>query len=216
MRILASFTAALVFTLLLISAPTFAQDEKPDHPQDQQQKDKDTKTKPEAKQNDNARQNETRPEEHPRPENRQDNARPANARPENARPESGRQEDARPQEQTRPQQRDEHATPPQEQARPDEDGGNGRLVQAQRGQRIPEDRFRTHFGREHHFHVHRAEIVNQAQPQFVYQGYTFQLEQPWPADWSYDDDCYVDYVGDNYYLYDLSHPGIQILVFVIG
>jgi hypothetical protein len=194
MRILASFTAAMLFLLLLASGPCFAQDEKPDHPQGQQQKEKDTKSKPDAKQDEKARQDETKRDES-RPAGKQDNARPENRRP----------EEARPQEQTRSQ----------EQARPDQ-GGNARPVQAQRGQRIPDDKFRARFGREHHFHVKRAESVNQAQPQFVYAGYSFQLGQAWPADWSYDDDCYIEYVGDNYYLYDLNHPGIQILVFVIG
>lgn len=204
MRILASFTAALLFLLLLASGPSFAQDEKPDHPQDQQQKEKDTKGKPDARQDQKARQDESKRDES-RPAGKQDNARPENARP----------AEARPQEQPRPAQRDEHAVRQQEQARPDQ-GGNARPVEAQRGQRIPDDKFHAHFGREHHFHVQRAEIVNQAQPHFVYGGYTFQLDQAWPADWSYDDDCYVEYVGDNYYLYDLNHPGIQILVFVIG
>lgn len=199
MRIIASFTAALLFVFVLASSPSFAQDEKPDHPQDQQQKDKDTKSKPEAKQDEKARQDESKRNES-RPEAKQDNARPENARP---------------QEQARPEQRDGHAVRPQEPARP-EQGGNARPVQAQRGQRIPDDKFRAHFGREHHFHVQRAEIVNQAQPQFVYGGYTFVLEQPWPATWSYDDDCYVDYLDGSYYLYDLNHPGIQILVFVTG
>lgn len=199
MRILASFTAGLLFLFLLASVPGFAQDEKPDHPQDQQQKEKDTKSKPDAKQDEKARQGENKRDES-RPAGKQDNARP---------------EAARPQEQARPEQRDEHAARPQEQARPDQ-GGNARPVQAERGQRIPDDKFRAHFGREHHFHVQRAEIVNQAQPQFVYGGYTFVLEQPWPAAWSYDDDCYVDYLDGSYYLYDLNHPGIQILVFVTG
>jgi hypothetical protein len=76
-----------------------------------------------------------------------------------------------------------------------------------RGQRIPEERFRSSFGREHHFHVERARIINRAQPEFVYSGYTFELSDPWPAEWSYDDDCYIDYVDDDYYLYDAYHPG---------
>ena len=58
--------------------------------------------------------------------------------------------------------------------------------------------------------------MNQAQPQFVYGGYTFEFAEPWPSEWSYDDDYYVDYVDGDYYLYDLNHPGIQILVYVIG
>ena len=89
-------------------------------------------------------------------------------------------------------------------------------AEGHRGQRIPEEKFRMSFGREHHFHVERARIINQSQPQFVYSGYTFELANPWPAEWSFDDDCYIEYVDDDYYLIDTFHPGIRILVFVIG
>lgn len=221
MRIFASITAALLFIFMLASAPAFTQDQKPDQAQEQpkdkgqdKEKDKD-KDKNGAKQNDNGRQDENRRDE-AKPENKD------NAHPENARPENGRPEAARPQEQTRPEDQnrtDEHRNDNmgrQNQARP-EAGGNGRPVSnGGRGQHIPDDQFRSHFGRGHHFHVNRTEIVNQAQPQVVYGGYTFVLQQPWPADWSYDDDCYIDYVDGSYYMYDLNHPGIQILVFVIG
>ena len=125
--------------------------------------------------------------------------------------------------------RDEHVRRPQEQTRPEgqaqpqerrddhsAEGNAGRPVQGRRAQRIPEEKFRARFGRKHHFHVEHAHIVNQGQPEFVYSGYTFELSDPWPAEWSFDDDCYIDYVGDDYYLYDVAHPGIRILVFVIG
>ena len=88
-------------------------------------------------------------------------------------------------------------------------------MQAQRGKRIPDDRFRSSFGRQHHFHVDRTRIVNVSQPIVVYGGYQFQLVDAWPADWSYDDDCYIDYVDDGYYLFDVMHPGMRIAVFVI-
>ena len=57
--------------------------------------------------------------------------------------------------------------------------------------------------------------MNVSQPIVVYGGYQFQLVDAWPADWSYDDDCYIDYVDDGYYLFDVMHPGMRIAVFVI-
>lgn len=220
MRILASITAALLFTFMLASAAAVAQEDRPDHAQDQSQdKDKNNKEtrdkdKNGAKQNDNGQQEEGRPEA--RPEGRE-NAHPDNARPKTARP----QEQTRPEEQTRPQDRSNDRRNDnmgrQDQARPEGRGERDqRAVNGGGGQRIPEDKFRAHFGREHHFRVQRAQIVNVAQPQFIFGGYTFVLQQPWPAEWAFDDDCYVDYVDGDYYLYDLNHPGIQILVFVIG
>jgi hypothetical protein len=216
MRILASITATLLLTFMLASAPAFTQEDRPDHAQDQSQdkdKNKDSKDKDKSgmKQNDNGRQEEARPEG-------RENAHPENSRHENPKLETARpQEQTRPEEQSRPEDRRNDNIRRQDQSRPEERGErNQRVANGGRGQRIPEDKFRASFGREHHFRVQRAQIVNQAQPQFMYGGYTFVLQQSWPPEWAFDDDCYVDYVDGDYYLYDLNHPGIQILVFVIG
>jgi hypothetical protein len=93
--------------------------------------------------------------------------------------------------------------------------GNERNEHAgNRGRRIPDDQFRTHFGREHHFHVQREQVVNVSQPVVVYGGYSWQLAEPWPSDWSYDDDCYIDEVDGEYFLFDAFHPGVRIAVFI--
>jgi hypothetical protein len=81
----------------------------------------------------------------------------------------------------------------------------------QRGQRIPDDRFRAHFGHEHHFRVSVHERNH-----FSYGGYVFEFVDPWPVYWSYDDDCYIEEIGGAYYLFDIAHPGVRILVIVVG
>ena len=86
-----------------------------------------------------------------------------------------------------------------------------------RGYRIPEDRFRAHFGRAHWFRV-RSEpvIVVGGYPRFQYSGFWFSVVDPWPEYWSrtwYEtDDVYVDYVNDGYYMYNRRHPGVAIAV----
>ena len=85
-----------------------------------------------------------------------------------------------------------------------------------RGRHIPEDRYRSSFGREHTFHVQRGGSNGGGGGQrFQYGGYWFEYADAWPGDWGYEDDFYIDYVGDDYYLYDLNHPGMRILVIVI-
>lgn len=79
--------------------------------------------------------------------------------------------------------------------------------------RIPEERFRASYGRQHVFHVNRVTVV-EGTPRFVYGGYTFVLVEPWPAVWSYNDDCYIDYVDGEYFLFDLLHPGVRIAITV--
>jgi hypothetical protein len=52
-------------------------------------------------------------------------------------------------------------------------------------------------------------------PGFFYGGYSFVLVDAWPAEWAYDDDCYVDYVDGEYFLFDLRHPGVRIALMVV-
>jgi TolA-binding protein len=84
------------------------------------------------------------------------------------------------------------------------DGGN------HNGRRIREEDFRTHFGREHHFRVARRD-----DRRFNYGGYWFVYNNPWPSEWSYDDDVYVDESDGEYYLVDPVHPGFRLSI-VIG
>ena len=91
-------------------------------------------------------------------------------------------------------------------------GSHGR---PDREARIPHDRFREHFGREHRFIIRRPVIIEN-EPRFEYSGYWFEMLDPWPAAWSYDDDCYIGYVDDGYYLFDPLHPGIRIAIVIVN
>lgn len=75
--------------------------------------------------------------------------------------------------------------------------------------RIPDDRFRASFGREHHFRV--GHVDNR---RFQYGGYWFSFNEGWPAGWAYTDDFYIDFIDGQYYLIDLTHPGVQLLLVV--
>ncbi len=82
------------------------------------------------------------------------------------------------------------------------------------GGRIPDDRFRANFGREHTFHIGRPVIVAGA-PRFQYGGYWFVIAQPWPVGWAYTDVVYVDYINGGYYLLSPVHPGVQLSINVV-
>jgi DNA mismatch repair ATPase MutL len=83
----------------------------------------------------------------------------------------------------------------------------------QRGGRIPDDKFRASFGKQHKFKV-QTTTVN-GQPGFQYGGYSFVIVDAWPGGWAYTDDCYVDYIDGEYFLFDLLHPGVQIALLVV-
>ena len=85
------------------------------------------------------------------------------------------------------------------------------------GYRIPDDRFRGHFW---------ARVTGSASTatpwycwrisRFQYGGFWFSILDPWPEYWSdnwYDnDDVYIDYSGDGYYLYNRRYPGVRIAI----
>ena len=55
----------------------------------------------------------------------------------------------------------------------------------------------------------------QGQPGFQYGGYTFVIVDAWPAGWVNTDECYVDYVDGEYFLFDLLHPGVGVAIMVV-
>jgi hypothetical protein len=79
---------------------------------------------------------------------------------------------------------------------------------------IPDAKFRASFGRQHTFVVKQPVIV-EGQPRFQYSGYWFEITDPWPAGWAYTDDCYIDFVDGEYFLFDVLHPGISVALFVV-
>lgn len=83
------------------------------------------------------------------------------------------------------------------------DGGN------RNSRRISEQDFHQHFGREHSFRVTRSE-----DRRFNYGGYYWVYNDPWPSDWAYSDDVYVDEIDGEYYLVDPVHPGLRLLVII--
>jgi DNA mismatch repair ATPase MutL len=160
-------------------------------------------------------------QEDSKPQPKQDEAKPAHkdeakpARPEQEKQDPKREDQSRdqmrPEGQEHPDQRMEHARPEtQEQGHPEQ---AQRARPAGKGGHIPDDRFRAHFGNGHHF---RAQgVIMQGQSQFQYGGYTFQLVDAWPVGWAYTDDCYIDYIDGEYFLFDLLHPGIRIAIVVV-
>src|SRR5580700_3416908 len=80
--------------------------------------------------------------------------------------------------------------------------------------RIPDDRFRANFGREHVFVISQPEMVG-GYSRFQYGGFWFGFVQPWPVGWYYTDAVYVDYVDGGYYLYNPYYPGARVSISVV-
>ena len=79
---------------------------------------------------------------------------------------------------------------------------------------IPEDHFYARFGHEHPFVIVRPVIVS-GRPRFQYGGYWFVIGRPLPPGWRYDDEVYVDFIDDGYYVCSPRHPGVHVSVDIL-
>ncbi|HEY3975484.1 MAG TPA: hypothetical protein VGM18_20965 [Candidatus Sulfotelmatobacter sp.] len=210
MRAFRFLNVAILSALVATSAALYAQDEKP--------------------QEDKPKQEEPKKQDEARPAEKQDETKPAGKQDEMKAP---RQDEAKPSrqdqnQQDKNQQKEMEKRSGQENQRPEENRNRQEAAQpgrqeagqqehgrpAGKGGHIPDDKFHAQFGRGHSFHPSRPQVVN-GQPQFEYGGYSFVMVDPWPAEWAYTDDCYIDYIDGEYYLIDLLHPGMRIALFVV-
>ncbi len=200
MRALRLLNLTVLSVLIGSSALVYAQDEKPQEEKPARQEE--AKPQPKQEEAKPSRQEEAKP-------SKQDNKQME--KQDQKRGQETSREEAKPQGQEHPEMQNEHAQPAQRPEMQNDRGGHNQ--QAGRGGRIPDDKFRAQFGREHHFNA--RSVIVQGRPQFQYGGYSFELVDAWPSDWAYTDDCYIDYIDGQYYLIDLLHPGIRLAVFVV-
>jgi hypothetical protein len=153
-------------------------------------------------QDDRPQDNKPTHEDEAKPQPKQDEIKPQ----EEAKP---HQDEAKPSKQDKQEQKQDQKQ--EQKGHPERQAGNA--GPAGKGGHIPDDKFRAHFGRSHTFTART--VIVQGQPQFQYGGYSFELVDVWPVGWAYTDECYIDYIDGEYFLFDLLHPGIRIAVFVV-
>ncbi len=73
--------------------------------------------------------------------------------------------------------------------------------------RIPDDRYKANFGREHSFRVSEGDYRNH---RFQYGGYWFGFAGAWPSNWLYTQDVYVIDIDGVYYLCNPMYPGVNV------
>jgi len=151
-----------------------------------------------------------RQEEPKQKEPRQDEAKPESKQDEMKPP---RQDQAQPSKQDRQEGKQDDKSREDTKPAPQQGAQQGH-ARGEKSAHIPDDKFRAQFGRSHTFVVQRPVVV-EGSPGFFYGGYSFVLVDPWPSDWQYTDDCYVDYIDGEYFLFDLRHPGIRIALNVV-
>ena len=122
------------------------------------------------------------------------------------------QKQAEPAKQSKPEQQHAQQQKQQEQNKQQQQHAQQQKQQEQRagargGGRIPEDRYRANFGREHTFRVSQADYRGR---RFHYGGYWFGFVDPWPSNWLYTQNVYVVDMNGVYYLCNPMYPGVNI------
>ena len=129
-------------------------------------------------------------------------AQPEKATKQEEKPAAQQEKNARPEEQNAKQE-DKNAKPAEKNAQQEQRAAGNR------GGRIPADRFKANFGREHSFRVTQTDYSNR---RFQYGGYSFGFVDPWPSNWLYTQDVYVIEIDGVYYLCNASYPGVNLVL----
>jgi flagellar motor protein MotB len=179
MKLVGVISTAVLSLTLVAAAPAYAQQEQHDQQEEQ-------KAKPAQDEKKAQPAKSTKQEEKPAAQ-QEKNTKPAEK---NAKQE---EKNTKPAEQNA-QQHSQQAQP-------------GKQAQQSGRGRIPDDRFKANFGREHSFHVSQGDYNNH---RFQYGGYSFGFVDPWPSNWLYTQDVYVVEINGVYYLCNPMYPGINI------
>ena len=116
------------------------------------------------------------------------------AQPEKAKPE---ERNAQQEKNTKPEQKTAQRAP---EAKPAQHASAGR---------IPADRYKANFGREHTFRVSQNDFRS---GRFQYGGYWFGFGGAWPSNWLYTQDVYVIEIDGVYYLCNPMYPGVNLVI----
>jgi hemolysin activation/secretion protein len=118
---------------------------------------------------------------------------------------------AQPEKQTKPEeknaQQEKHARPEEKNAPEHAQAKPANQNEHATAGRIPADRYKANFGREHTFRVSQGDYQNH---RFQYGGYWFGFGSPWPSNWLYTQDVYVVEIGGMYYLCNPAYPGVNV------
>lgn len=220
MKVIGTTRAAILGLLLGMAVPAYCQHERredgkstPDRERSQHEQ-----GKPERRREDQGRNPEhgqrQRQDQNRHPDHAQQQRRPEH----DARNEHGQQGRHYESRHTEDQRRIQHSAWQRHRSQHwESDHRNWRQRGGYRGYRIPEERFRGYFGPEHGFRIHGLPfLVVRGYPRFQYHGYWVSAVDPWPEYWGerrYDnDDVYVTYVDDGYYLYNRRYPNAGVAI----
>jgi len=107
----------------------------------------------------------------------------------------------------KPAKQEEKSAQSEKNVKPEEKNAQQAKPQHASAGRIPDDRYKANFGREHTFRVSQGDYRNH---RFQYGGYWFGFAAPWPSNWLYTQDVFVVDIDGVYYLCNPVYPGVNV------
>ena len=200
MKAVAVISTTALFLLLGYPVPAFAQDE---HHEDAEPEHQEEKAKPAQR------------EEQAKPAKQQEQAKPEEHQAQAQKQEPQGKHEQQAKDQQEQANSNNHQRPERNAAEQQHQREQPALRLSARGEgRIPEDRFRANFGEGHRFVIREPVMVGRYS-RFQYDGFWFGFVNPWPVDWYYTDDVYVDYIDGGYYLCNPYYPGERVNISVV-
>ena len=206
MKVIGITSTAILCLLLGIAAPGYAQHEQQGEKQREPEKQAQPERQAKPEQQHAQQQKQAEPAKQSKPE--QQHAQ----QQKQAKPEQQQQHAQQQKQQEQNKQQQQHAQQQKQQEQNKQQHAQQQKRQDQRagargGGRIPEDRYRANFGREHTFRVSQADYRGR---RFHYGGYWFGFVDPWPSNWLYTQNVYVVDMNGVYYLCNPMYPGVNI------
>jgi hypothetical protein len=189
-------TAALALTIVV---PAYAQQEQHDQQEEKAKPAQEEKAKPKKQDQKNAQQQDKNNQQEQRSAQQQNKNNQQEERSAQQQDKNNQQEQKNAQQQDRNNQQEQRNAQQQHSQSTQRAGG---------GSRIPDDRYRANFGREHSFHVSHNDYDRDRR--FQYGGYWFNFVDVWPSNWLYTQDVFVVEIDGMYYLCNPMYPGINV------
>ncbi len=228
MKAIGIISTAALSLLLGMAGPAYAQqeqhDEKKGHHEQQQSQDEQSKPDPRHAQQ-QQRQDQNGRQEHAQQQQRQDENKQQQHAQQQRQDQNNRQERAqqqrggneRAQRSPERQRVERSAWQEHRSQRWDSDHRDWQQRGGYHGYRVPDDRYRGYFGPDHGFRIGGLPfLVVGGYPRFQYNGYWISAVDPWPEywgdNWYDDDDVYVAYVDNGYYMYNRRYPSSGVAI----
>src|ERR1700681_2847995 len=205
MKRIGLISTAVLSLALGVAAPVYAQqEEQKATPAQQEQKNAQQQDKNTQQEQKSAQQQDKNTQQEQKNAQQQDK----NAQQEQK---SAQQQDKNTQqEQKNAQQQDRNAKQEQKNAQQQQHPQQAQRSDVTVGARIPDDRFRANFGREHTFRVNQADYNRDRR--FQYGGHWVGVREQGAGNWLYTQDVFVVEINGVYYLCNPMYPGVNLVL----